>query len=139
VICVEISVPPPEFCGLSDSRDERSTHWSFYDLTDCEQRIPQVINYIISGPFICVQPALLYTIIPAILSMDQRYYQLTRKESIPRKIRWLEGFQHDVMANVLEDKLERSHPSMFVSSKLVLKRRGCCWLIRVRVAHHQRS
>jgi hypothetical protein len=87
VICVEISVPPPEFCS-SDSRDERNTHWSFYDLTDCNGRIPQVIIKKISGPCICVQPVLPYLIIAAILSIDQRYYRLTRKESIPRKIRW---------------------------------------------------
>jgi hypothetical protein len=45
VICVEISVPPPEFCS-SDSRDERNTHWSFYGLTESDsvRRIPQVIN-----------------------------------------------------------------------------------------------
>jgi hypothetical protein len=27
-------------------------------------------------------------IIPAVLIVDQRYYLLTRKELIPRKIRW---------------------------------------------------
>jgi hypothetical protein len=87
VICVEISIPPPEFCS-SNSRDERNTHWSFYEI-DSVQRIPQLINYIISGPFICVQAELPYVIIPAIMSVDQRYYQLTKKkELIPRKIRW---------------------------------------------------
>jgi hypothetical protein len=45
VICVEISIPPPEFCS-SDSRDKRNTHWSFYGLTESDSagRIPQVIN-----------------------------------------------------------------------------------------------
>jgi hypothetical protein len=49
-------------------------------------------------------------IIQVIMSVDQRYYPLTRKESIPRKIA-LEIFQNNVAANVLEDKLECSHPS----------------------------
>jgi hypothetical protein len=66
-------------------------------------RIPQVINKIMSGPYICIQSLLPYKIIlvimsidqrycqftrKVIMSIDQRYCQFTRKESIPRKVRW---------------------------------------------------
>jgi hypothetical protein len=40
---------------------------------------------------ICVQAVLPCTIFPVVLIVDQRYYLLTRFESIPRKIRWKES------------------------------------------------